>query len=271
MGLLKNKTLWFVIYGILITFVFLYLLFPSDIAKSRLEDALNSSGLILKSDSLRPSLPCGLKMKNAVLTSAAPVNTYLQGESLDLQFNPISFFRKSKIIGLSGKAYGGRFDGTFVCASFSRMVPPQEGKLKFQNIDLGKYTYIKTLLGREITGKTGGSFIFKNPADGNLAGTIDLLINGGTFALAEPFLGLNRLDFKRAEIQARIKNGSILLEKMKVSGQQIDCFLNGEITLADDLKNSQLNLKGELVIAEKKARMNINISGTLSNPVLRYM
>jgi type II secretion system protein N len=271
MSILKKKTLWFALYGILVTVMFLYLLFPSDIAKSRLEDAINSSGFTLKTVSLGPSLPFGLKLKNIIFSSASPANTYFEGELLDLQFNPVSFFQKNKSIGLSGKAYGGNFAGRFGLASFSRIYPPEEGKLKLQNIDLGKYTFIKTLLGREVTGKAGGSLIFNNAANGNLSGTIELFINGGTFALAEPFLGMNRIDFNRGEIQAKIKNGSILLEKLKISGPQLDCFLNGEITLADDFKNSQLNLKGEMTISDKKVKMNVNVGGTLSNPILRYI
>jgi type II secretion system protein N len=271
MSILKKKALWFALYGILITLIFLYLLFPSDIAKSRLEDAVNSSGFVLKTDSLGPALPFGLKMKNTIFSSGSMANIYFQGQLLDLQFNPISFFQKNKTIGLSGKAYGGNFSGRFGLVSFSNIYPPEDVKLKLQNIDLGQYTFIKTLMGREITGKTSGSLIFNNAAGGNLSGTIDIVLNGGTFALAEPFLGLNRIDFNRAEIQAKIKNGSIILDKLKITGPQLDCLLSGEITLADDLKNSQLNLKGEMTISDKKVKMNVNVGGTLSNPVLRYI
>ena len=64
----------------------------------------------------------------------------------------------------------------------------------------------------------------------------------------------------------------IRLEKLQIFGPQIDCFLNGEITLADDFKNSQLNLNGEMTISGKEnVKMKINISGTLANPVFRYI
>ena len=271
MRVLKKKTLWFTLYGILITLIFLYLLFPSDIAKSRLEDAVNSSGFILKTNSLRVAIPFGLKMKNVTLGSGSPPTIYFQGDSLDLQFNPVSFFRKSKYIGLSGKAYGGNFSGNFALASFSKIYPPEEGKLKIQDIDLGKYDFIKKLMGREITGRASGQWTFNNPADRNSSGTIDLFLNKGTFPLVEPFLGLSRIDFNRGEIKATIRNGRLKLEKMEILGSQLDCFLNGEINLAEDFKNSQLNLNGEMVIAEKKVKMKINIGGTLANPSIRYI
>jgi type II secretion system protein N len=273
MKILKNKALWFTLYGIFITLVFLYLLFPSDIAQKRLEDAVNSSDFILKTDTLKPSLPFGFKMKNITLGSSSTANIFFQGDLLDVQFNPVNFFQKKKNIGLSGSAYGGNFSGRFKLDSFSRIYPPQEAKLKFENIDLGKDAFIKTLLGKEITGKAkgNGTYVLGNSAGGNISGTIALFLTGGAYPLVEPFLGLNRIDFDRGEIQARLENGIIKLEKLQISGQQIECFLKGEITLADDFKNSQLNLKGEMIISGRKVKMNITIEGTLANPSLRYI
>lgn len=273
MKILKKKGLWFTLYGILITVVFLYLLFPSDIAKSRLEEAANASDLILKMDSLRAAVPLGLKLKNMILSSSSG-NVYFQGELLDLQFNPFSYFQKNKSIGLSGKAYGGNFSGRFGLASFSKIYPPEEGKLKFQNIDLARFAYIKTLMGREIAGKASGNWThaFDRKAGGNLSATLALFLTKGTYSLTEPFLGLNRIDFDRGEIHAQLKNGIIRLEKLQISSPQMDCLLSGEITLADDFKNSQINLNGEMSMSEnKKVKMKITIGGTLANPVSRYI
>jgi type II secretion system protein N len=274
MKILNKKTLWFTLYGIFITIVFLYLLFPSDIAKSGIEEAVNSSNLILKMDSLRPAFPFGFKMKK-VSVSSSPANVYFQGDLLDLQFNPFSYFQKNKYIGLSGSAYGGNFSGRFGLVSFSKIYPPEESRLKFKNIDLAKYAFIKTLMGREVTGKASGNWTHAFHSNGpgrNLSGTIALFLTKGTYSLTEPFLGLNRIDFDRGEIHAQIKDGVIRLEKLQISGPQMDCSLSGEITLADDFKNSQLNLKGEMLMSDKKkVKMNFNIGGTLANPVSRYI
>ncbi|MGD0278790.1 MAG: type II secretion system protein GspN [Smithella sp.] len=273
MKILKKKALWFTLYGIFITVVFLYLLFPSDIVRSKLEEATNSSDFILKMETLRPSLPLGIKMKNITLSSSS-ANIYFQGNLLDLQFKPFSFFQKNKYIGLSGSAYGGGFSGSFGLVSFSKIYPPEEGNFKFQNIDLAKYTYFKTLMGREVTGKASGNWThtFNNAAGRNLSGTITLFLTKGTYSLTEPFLGLNKIDFDRGEIHAQLKDGVIRLEKLQIFGPQIDCSLSGEIKLADDFKNSQLNLNGEMAISDKKnVKMKINISGTLVNPVFRYI
>ena len=274
MSILKKKALWFTLYGIFITVVFLYLLFPSDIVQSKLEEAVNSSGFILKMETLQPSLPWGLKLKNITISSASSADIPFQGDLLDVQLNPLSFFQKHTYLGLSGKAYGGKFDGRVGLASLSKMYPPKEGNLNFQNIDLAGCALIKTLLGKEITGKAKGnlSYIPVKEINGKDSGTIALFLTKGTYPLAEPFLGLKRIEFDRGEIKAQLKNGILKMEKLEISGQQINCFLKGEITLADDFKLSQLNLNGVMeILGTNKAKMNVTIGGTLANPIFRYI
>ena len=127
----------------------------------------------------------------------------------------------------------------FGLASFSKIYPPEEGKLNFQNIDLAKYAFIKTLLGKEITGKARGNLTYisaKEIGGKDSSEQSTLFLTKGTYPLAEPFLGLKRIDFDRGEIKAQLKNGSMKMEKLEISGPQINCFLKGEITLADDFK-----------------------------------
>lgn len=274
MSILKKKILWFTLYGIFITVVFLYLLFPADIVKSSLEDALNSSHLILKTESLKPSLPLGVKLKDITISSSSMNIIYFHGDLLDLQFSPFSFFQKNKTIGLSGKAYGGNFAGRIGLASFSNIGPPEEGNLKLQNIDLGKYDFIKTLLGKEVTGKANGSLIYTstNAGGNNASGTIALILTKGSYSLAEPFLGVKRIEFDRGEIKAQFKNGSLKMEKLEISGPQINCFLKGDITLFETFKNNQLNLTGTIeILGNNKAKMNVTIGGTIANPIFRYI
>lgn len=271
MRFLKKKTLWFALYGFFVTLVFLYLLFPSDIAKSRIEQAVHQAGLILKTESLKPSLPFGFEMNNVSLRSVSPPTVYFQGNVLDLQFSPLNILRNNKNIGLKGKAYGGIFSGRFSLDSLSTPGWPQAGRLDFENIDIGTHPLLKNFTGKEISGKAQGRWIFNKSGMENISGTLTLLINNGSFALTEPFLGLNRIEFDRGEMKARIENGKMTLENLRITGRQMDCLLNGEITLADDFKNSQLDLKGDMAISDKKVKMNINISGTLANPILRYI
>jgi hypothetical protein len=83
---------------------------------------------------------------------------------------------------------------------------------------------------------------------------------------------MTRIDFDRGEIQAQMKNGIFKLEKIEIFGQQINCFLKGEITPAADFRNSQLNLNGMIeILGKDKVIMKVMIGGTLANPAIRYI
>lgn len=273
MNILKKKTLWLTLYTILVSVLFLYLLFPSDLVQSRLEEAFHSTDFVLKTKSLKPSLPLGIKLKNAAVSSASSAQVLFQSDWLDIQIKPLSLFQKNTQIGISGKAYGGIFDGQFGLNSLAKIYPLKEGLLNFQNIDLARYTSIKTLLGKEITGKAKGSWKYQiGQGDRGPTGSLSVFLTKGTYTLIEPFLGLNRIDFDRGEVQGRFQGGNFLMEKFEMTGAQVKCSLKGEITPADDLKNSWLNLSGTMEIqGQNKAQMNVTIGGTLANPIFRYI
>jgi type II secretion system protein N len=273
MRILKKRALWFTSYGLLITALFLYILFPSDAVKSRLESEIISPDFNLNIGSVRPSLPLGIKLINPVISYMARKDALFQGETLDIQPNWLSFFRKRSYISISGRAYGGSFDGLIGFLSVDKAFPPPEGKLNFQNIDLSRYGLLQTKLGREITGKARGIIYYDNVSDNyqNPAGAIELFLTKGSYLLAEPFLGLSRIEYERGEIKAKLNNGSLLIEKLEIFSPQINCSLKGEINLASSLEQSRLNLTGVLEIMSKnKMKTNITIGGTMANPVSRY-
>jgi type II secretion system protein N len=273
MHILKNRVLWFTSYGLLITALFLYNLFPSDAVKSRLESGVNSPDFSLNIGSVRPSLPLGIKLINPVINYMARKDALFQGEALDIQPNWLSFFQKRSYISLSGRAYSGSFDGRIGFLSVDKAFPPPEGKLNFQNIDLSRCGFLKTEMGREITGKARGIIFYDNASDNyqNLAGAIELFLTKGSYSLAEPFLGLNRIEYESGEIRAKLNNGSLIIEKLEIFSPQINCSLKGEINMAVNLEQSRLNLTGVLEIMSKnKMKTNVTISGTLANPVSRY-
>ena len=275
MRFLKNKVLWLAIYGIVITSVFLYILFPSSLVLQQLEAAAGSAGYVLNAGSLHPSLPRGIKLKDVTLRSTqTPDDIVFQGELLDLQFKLLSIFQKNRSINFSGKAYYGNFDGQLGLKSFAQTYTPLEGKINFQNIDLVRYSPTGFPLFKGMTGLARGSafYVMNNATIQNSVGKLSLYLSRGAYPLPEPFLGMSRIEFDRGEIQAQLKNGSVTLEKFEINGKQINCFLNGSIHLADRVDESRLNIKGVMEIAGKsKIKMNVTVDGTLAHPAFRYI
>jgi type II secretion system protein N len=273
MSFLKKKWLWFTVYGIFITLVFLYLLFPGELVKSRLEDKINTSDFMIKSESLHPAFPLGMKLRNVTISSQAQESVLFQGELLDLQLNIRTIFRNNISIGFSGKAYEGSFDGRAGLVSLRKPYPPAEVILNIENVEIGKYPLFKGDPGKLFTGKASGKLTYiTDEATKSASGTVSLFLKKGSYPLAEPFLGVNKIDFDRGEIQAQFNNGVLKLEKIETFGPQVNCSLKGEITTAADLKNSQINLNGTIeILGKDKIKMKIAISGTLANPVVRYI
>lgn len=275
MRFLKNKFLWLTVYAIVITGVFLYILFPSPLVLQCLKNAAFSSGWILEAGTLHPSLPLGMKLKDLTVSSVEkPADAIFHGRLLDLQFSPLSIFRERKTLNFSGKAYGGSFDGNAGFAWSNRRYAPAEGKINFQNIDLARCNSHAFTLLKGMTGQARGSaFYIRNDATNTPpAGKLSLHLQQGAYHLPESFLGFSRIEFDRGEIQAQLKNSVLKLEKFDIYGIQVNCFLNGDIQLADRMTESRLNLKGVLEIAGKnKIKMNITIGGTLASPSFRYI
>ncbi len=274
MKILRSRALWFTLYGIVITVLFLYLLFPGQLLKSRLESAAILAGFTLRSSSLHVSFPLGVKMKSVTLEndSVAP-GPLFQGETLDVQYSWKNLLSKNTFLGFRGGAYSGSFQGNIAVSSLDRIYPPVQAKLDFKNIDLQKVGLLKGKLGREIFGKARGFLNYTKGAGGNIeSGAFNMVITAGAYPLAEPFLGIEKIDFETGLIQAVFKDGSIFLEKVEILGGRINCLLVGDIIPADNFAQSRLNLRGTIEVAGKdKIKMQVTISGTLTNPVFKYI
>lgn len=274
MKILRRRALWLTLYGIAITVLFLYLLFPGQLLKSRLEGTASLAGFTLRASSLHASFPLGVKMKNVTLANdtLAP-RPLFQGETLDVQYSWQNLLSKNTHLGLRASAYNGVFQGSIAVSSLDRIYPPVQAKLDFKNIDLQKVGLLKGKLGREISGKARGFLNYTKGAGGNIeAGAFNMVIAEGAYPLAEPFLGIEKIDFETGLIQAAFKDGSIVLEKVEILGGRINCLLAGDIVPADNFTQSRLNLRGTIeVVGKDKIKMQVTISGTLANPVFKYI
>lgn len=272
MNFLRKKTLWYIIYGILITGLFFYLLFPGELVRSRLPGFFQSAGYVVKSSALRASFPLGLKLKDVSINPVARPGRFLQIRTIDVQYSLLSFARKGTYFSLSGNAYDGSFSGNIAIPSLKKPYPPSEAKLNFKKFDLLKFALISNEMGRQIAGKARGFLNYSTDSAGKIsAGELRMHIAGGTYPLAQPFLGINKIDFTFGEIQAVFQNESINLKRLELSGGQINCSLTGNIIPETILTQSRLDLSGTMeIVGKDKVKMKVTIGGTLSNPVFKY-
>ncbi len=274
MRFLKNKILWLTLYAIGITFVFLFLLFPSQLVLQRIEAATSASEYVVKAEGLRPALPLGFKFHDlTVRPSQSPESVLFRGDALDLQFNPFSFFSKLQTVYFSGKAYSGSFDGQAGFASVTKSAQPAQGKINFKNIDLARCSLSGPAAIKGISGIARGAMTY-SAGDGGAgpSGKLSVYLVRGAYPLPEPFLGVSRIEFERGEVQAQLKGATVKVNKFEFYGAQVNCFLNGDIQLGPRIDQSLLNLKGTLeIVGKTKIKMNVTVGGTMASPSFRYL
>lgn len=271
----KKRIVWFILYAVVITCVFLYLLFPSDLVRLKLEAALSSHEYAFRIKSFKPSLPLGAKLGGAsVYMPPSSSEAVFHGKWLDAQLIPWSIFQKARQIRFKGEAYRGKFNGSAGLLTRRGVHSLAEGKVGFQGIDLASYDNATLHMFSGASGILKGNLTYDSGRlrGGTPSGRIYLYLTGGSYPLPEPFLGMTHLEIDRGELRAQMQNGNIMVDKLEAHGQQMNCLLSGEIHLQEPLPASRLNLKGTLEIAGgSKVKMNITIGGTLGRPSFRYL
>jgi type II secretion system protein N len=127
---------------------------------------------------------------------------------------------------------------------------------------------------RQVTGTLKGTINLTGTAEAlkNGTGTVDFTLTNGTYPLQEPFLGLDKIDYSRAEGKASFRNGALKVTQLTLTGEKLRCSLKGNILLADDFQASKLDLNGtiELPLLGNK-RVTLTIGGTIGNPNSRVI
>ena len=275
MGFVRKKGFWYSLYGVVITGVFLYVLFPADPAARLLEKAAQRSGWRLKAASVAPSLPWGMKLRDVSLAVFdKPGTDDIRADLIRLQPRWWTAFSRRKQTAVDGRAYGGGFNGIVGFVSLADNRPPEQVRMRFEKIDLARLPLAAILPIRGASGFLSGQLAYQvvSGQESYPDGQISLSLTRGAYALPEPFLGIDRLEFERGELQAQIQSGVVKLEKLELYGTTLNCFLSGDITLAPEISRSALNLKGVFELTgQNKMKMNVTLGGTLQNPLIRYI
>ena len=141
----KNRIFWFIVYGVFITCVFLYLLFPSELVKPDLEAAASSADYAFRTKTLRLSLPLGVKLGEAsVYAPPSSPNAVFHGKWLDAQLLPWSVLGKIRQLRFKGEAYGGRFSGNAGLLAMGSV----GSRFKFGNFEVGGFERKRGVVGQ---------------------------------------------------------------------------------------------------------------------------
>jgi len=245
----------FTLYALCCLIMFIYLQFPYDMLKDRLEQMLSSA--------FRSEVTLGHMHSHLPLGIAADgmkINTSQVADRIVFHPRLARLFAAELGLDISAELLSGGIEG-FIQTPFKSMGDPFEMVLDVDKVDSAVFSRLLPANMRS-SGIISGHAEFKGPSGSieKAQGLISLQCTDGTIPLTIPRLPLDAIGFKTLDVDARIDKGMLTIEKAELSGD-ISGTLQGAIRVRDQLDRSRLNLTGELILPE--AMKNLAGAGNL--------
>ncbi|MEA3470808.1 MAG: type II secretion system protein GspN [Thermodesulfobacteriota bacterium] len=266
----SKKWLGYTIYGILVTFLFLYVLFPSHRMADYIESVVSerNPGVDLSIESADIAFPLGLSCEKVVLGFKGEPGSKIEADLIKGRFSLISLLKGDFSLLLKAEAYGGNVD--------TRLDSPDRfssgnitADMTIEGIDLGKCAYLKDVTGRDLGGLLGGALLYEGswPDIINGEGNASFSLTNGTIGLQKDMFGFETLVFEKAEGKMILKNRIVALDSLKVGGKEMTSSLSGRIFINRNFAQSRLSLKGNIDIEALGKNLSLNVRGTISKPL----
>jgi type II secretion system protein N len=176
---------------------------------------------------------------------------------------------------MAAEGYGGEARGSIDFSRLFSLQGPLTAAVTLRNIRIEKCTWLRAALAHQISGTLKGTVSFNGTAEAlkNGTGSIDFTLTNGAYQLLENFLGIEKIDFSKVEGKASFRNGALKITQLTLTGEKIRCSLKGDILLADEFRDSRIDMDGtlDILMQNNSRRMTLNISGTIGNPQTRLM
>lgn len=293
--------------------LFVYWTFPYDRLRDKIvaefdKSQKNPTGArqALSIGRLEPSWFTGVVLKDVQLTSypADPTKptSVLSADEIKARVSFWSLFSAAKDITFSAKALGGTIEGSI---THTPSAPPKEGevrpgkdkgprfdrafKMEIDGITLNTLAPLKDAVGTEVGGTLKGSIevVYGETRIDKANGTVNLEIeNFWVSDGKKPFkvpalklvfgsedITLPQMVIGNVPIQVAVKNGVARVEKMEAKGKDVDMQLDGQITLRENVAESDLMLGLRFKFNETYRKKGDSTAGLLllldSEPKLR--
>lgn len=289
----NKKIIWYSVYFILVTLVFLVYAFPSKSVQAYIqtlaEERITESDFSLKKVSF--SLPFGFKLHQALLAPKQGKGSLrIEAESIRIQPAPWSMIKGEKVYRFKSRMYSGNVKGSIHFIT-PEPEPPYSVHMTLRGLDLKSKQFILGLTDRDLEGKLSGTIQYEAKNDTLYDGTgeADLIFSNGKVDVTLPFLDDDMIEFDQLVIKCDLKNRRLNLGRMEFKGPTLNAFISGNINLNRQLFQSRLNLRVEIeplpeLIQKlsdnpsalellkkrlKSGKLTFTVGGTLDDPRMR--
>jgi type II secretion system protein N len=267
----------YILAGIVLLCLFLYFRFPGEAltAYVKAEAAARYPQLLLSIDAAKPTFPPGIAFDNVTTSPSGHPEATLHADTLSIRPGGISMLGGRLTLLMAAQGYGGEAKGRIDFSRLFSLQGPLTAEATLRDVRIEKCTWLREALAHQITGTLKGAISFSGTAEAlkNATGSIDFTLSNGAYQLLENFLGVEKIDFTKVEGKASFRNGALKITQLTLTGEKLRCSLKGDLLLADDFRDSRIDMNGtiEIPVQNNNRRVTLTITGTVGNPQTRIM
>jgi len=241
---ISKKSIFYTIYIIAITGIFLYFLFPADTLKTYLAYRLSQGDpdVTITIDRVSPVIPPGISLYNVAIKHQNKELVDL--EKLKLMPGILSLFSDKTTVNFKGYVNAGTISGR---AELDDNSGTQEvkGGGRISGIQVEGIPALQRLPADKIAGVLNGDFTFANVgSDRSLAGKLTL--SKSKIELKKAVFNVKSLEFRDIDADLMLNNDTLTIKQTKARGNQLDADLTGTIALTGQTGKDTMNLSVSL-------------------------
>lgn len=245
----KNKKwLGYALYVVLVAVILFYFLFPAQAVEEFLDNSVSriNPEFGFKAEKIRPWIPAGLRITSGqIYLSDKPGPAVLKTDSFFIGPHILKYIKGEYSVDLAGKAYKGDIKGTLHFTGADKDIT---GELTFRDFVLADYNFLNEKFKNKVIGNLSGEIVYNNESANaaGRSGRLDLRLSDGKLLFQPPVFNITSLDLQSIKLEARLRRREITIIKAELEGPEVNGSMTGSIQLQNDMRLSQLNLRGTL-------------------------
>ena len=241
MKFFKTRFAW-AVYIFCAALIFLYALFPSDLAKEYLADYIRQTypEVTLKIGRLKLGFPPGITLHDVSVYHSA--RAIADVGNMKIAPDLLSLFLETTHIAFKGNGYGGNFKGNvYIIKKTDNREIIIDADLA--GLQLNQMEALSTLTTHKISGNLDGRLTFSAKVP-HQALVGDLTLTDGKIEMAAPLLAQRVLTFDSIDAELTYNGRSLTIEHCELQGDQLDGALAGSIKFSPQSSSKILDLSG---------------------------
>lgn len=246
----RRKWISYTLYGILVTPIFLFILFPSDTLVDYIRANVQSKypGILVNLKKASLSFPVALRLEG--------IECGIQGSPEQIVFTSNEIVIKPRIWSLLRKNPEYRFVCQAYNGSVTGRINLQENgdetvfslSTEFDNIHIDEKSPLPISIKGYISGILEGAITFNGNDlfDSKATGEASLTLSDGIIKFPEPILNINAVDFNEVLFKAEFKNRNLNISETSLKGKNFNGEASGIMTVRTPMNKSRINFRGSI-------------------------